>query len=362
MPSWECLRKSAAESQSSVNQYFTSGVLICHGIGCWRCYQGGSTNYFLTPPCPLKWKVVVFLGRDCRKDLDYFPKVVNFYEDDKIFDLLDEYGPLGVTVYDCILTIVYSNGYYANLSKDKLSKMVIRKIGNKWIKSQKAVVQVIDYCADLGLFDKDLMLQNIITSVGIQKRYHMIAVKLLKRRLYSTQYWLLDENGEPLLNTPIFPIDSEENSISTEEISKSSEEMQVKEKESKRKGILYKREPDIPTEESLDAAFARFVGFRKDINKPLTADGAELIKKELGRIGCDAKERIAILDQSIMNHWTGVYPLKKKRPVKDSTAKPKNQFHNFDQRDTDYDALMLKQVREWAGEGAGNEGNTPEDT
>ena len=82
-------------------------------------------------PVLFKWKVVVFLGRDCRKDLDYFPKVVNFYEDDKIFDLLDEYGPLGVTVYDCMLSIVYSNGYYANLSKDKLSKMVIRKIGNK---------------------------------------------------------------------------------------------------------------------------------------------------------------------------------------------------------------------------------------
>lgn len=27
-----------------------------------------------------------------------------------------------------------------------------------------------------------------------------------------------------------------------------------------------------------------------------------------------------------------------------------NQFHNFEQRDTDYDALMLKQVREWVGE------------
>ncbi|MCC8025804.1 MAG: DnaD domain protein [Clostridium sp.] len=27
-----------------------------------------------------------------------------------------------------------------------------------------------------------------------------------------------------------------------------------------------------------------------------------------------------------------------------------NQFHNFEQRDTDYDALMLKQVREWVGQ------------
>ena len=39
--------------------------------------------------------------------LTYYPKMLDFYEDDKIFDLLDEYGPLGVTIYDCILCIVY---------------------------------------------------------------------------------------------------------------------------------------------------------------------------------------------------------------------------------------------------------------
>lgn len=33
------------------------------------------------------------------------------------------------------------------------------------------------------------------------------------------------------------------------------------------------------------------------------------------------------------------------------TRKTQNQFHNFKQRDTDYDALMLKQVKEWVGGG-----------
>ena len=42
----------------------------------------------------------------------------------------------------------------------------------------------------------------------------------------------------------------------------------------------------------------------------------------------------------------------------ESTAKgSKNQFHNFDQRDMDYDALMLKQVKDWVAEEA-NERNT----
>ena len=103
-------------------------------------------------------------GAPNKRGLDYFPKMLNFYDDDKIFDLMDEYGPMGVTIYDVILTIVYSQGYFAELSKDKLSRMVIRKIGNKWIKNQRVVVQVIDYCADLGLFDKALLAQNVITS------------------------------------------------------------------------------------------------------------------------------------------------------------------------------------------------------
>lgn len=47
-------------------------------------------------------------GAPNKAALDYFPKMVNFYEDDKIFDLLDEYGPTGgyyIRLYfdDCIL-------------------------------------------------------------------------------------------------------------------------------------------------------------------------------------------------------------------------------------------------------------------
>ena len=206
-------------------------------------------------------------GAPNRKDLDYFPKMVNFYEDDKIFDLLDEYGPLGVTIYDCILTIVYANGYFANLSKDKLSKMVIRKIGNKWIKSKKVVVQVIDRCADLGLFDKDLMLRDIITSVGIQKRYYKIAVRLMKRQLYSTEYWLLDKNGEPLLKSPISLISSEENGINSEGNSHSSEESTLKIKENKIKQNTTIEGSRIFSEENLEQAFQRFMEHRARLGK-----------------------------------------------------------------------------------------------
>ena len=286
-------------------------------------------------------------GRDCRKDLDYFPKMVNFYEDDKIFDLLDEYGPLGVTIYDCILTIVYSNGYYANLSKDKLSKMVIRKIGNKWIKSQKVVVQVVDYCADLGLFHKDLMLQNIITSVGIQKRYYKIAVKLMKRRLYSKEYWLLDENGEPLLKSPISPISSEENGINSEENSHSSEESPLKIKENKRNKKKEYREFCISSEEMLNEAFLRFANHRERIGKPLNEETVSLLTEELKKLGKTTQEQVEILNRSVMNGWSGIFPLR--TGVSERMAEGKehrNQFQDFPQRQTDYDALIMSELKE----------------
>ena len=180
-------------------------------------------------------------GAPNKKGLSYFPKMIDFYEDDKVFDLLDRYGPLGVTVYDCILCIVYKQGYYAEISLDKLSRMITRMIGNKWVKGQKAVVQVVHFCSEIGLIDDDLMTENIITSVGIQRRYYEIAVKRMKRQLYSDKYWLLrnGEEEEPFLNAPKNRITSEENRITSEENKNSSEESPIEIKE--------KRNIDIDT-------------------------------------------------------------------------------------------------------------------
>ena len=176
-------------------------------------------------------------GAPNKPGLTYFPKKLDFYEDDKIFDLLDKFGPLGVTIYDCILCIVYKNGYYAEIPLDKLSRMITKMIGNKWVKNQKAVVQVVHFCSEIGLLDDDLMTKNIITSVGIQRRYYEIAVKRMKRQLYSKEYWLLEdeESEKPLLNVPKNGITSEENRITSEENRITSEENPIEIKENKNK-------------------------------------------------------------------------------------------------------------------------------
>ncbi len=175
------------------------------------------------------------MARPPKKSLDYFPKDVNFYDDDKIIDLLDEYGPVGVTVYDVILTLVYKNGYYLEIPVSKLATLIVRIIGSKWIRQKDFVVRVIDYCADIGLFDNALLAQNVITSEGIQRRYSEITVR---NKVDISKYWLLKKNvcstvgdstPEKIVSVTETPV------IVTETPVIVTETMSIKEKENKEK-------------------------------------------------------------------------------------------------------------------------------
>lgn len=273
-------------------------------------------------------------GAPNKKGLAYFPKMIDFYEDDKIFDLLDRYGPLGVTVYDCILCIVYKHGYYAEIPLDKLSKMIIKMIGNKWVKSQKAVVQVVHFCSEIGLLDDDLMTENIITSVGIQRRYYEIAVKRMKRQLYTDQYWLLGkaEDGEPLLNAPSKRTNSEEKRISSEEIRDSSEESALEIKENK-------NIDNIAFPPELERAFQMYLLVRKSNFGEIAEEQIQALRDDLVNLSDKEEERIAIVKKATASGWKSFYKTEKKREASRSGKGKAKDNNNFERRQYDMDAL-----------------------
>lgn len=273
-------------------------------------------------------------GAPNKPGLTYFPKMLDFYEDDKIFDLLNEYGPLGVTIYDCILCIVYKNGYYAEIPLDKLSKMIIKMIGNKWVKNQKVVVQVVHFCSDIGLIDDALMTENIITSVGIQRRYYEIAVKRMKRQLYSDKYWLLDKEKkeEPLLNAPIIQDSSEINGINSEEIQITSEKSPIEIKENK--SIYIFPNPEV------ERAFQLYIVCREKNGEHLTEEQITLLRKEVLSISLDEAEQLASIKKATVSNWKSFYPVsKKKKEVPKQKSSGKNKFNNFESRNYDFDSL-----------------------
>lgn len=273
-------------------------------------------------------------GAPNKKGLTYFPKMIDFYEDDKIFDLLDRYGPLGVTVYDCILCIVYKHGYYAEIPLDKLSKMIIKMIGNKWVKSQKAVVQVVHFCSEIGLLDDDLMTKNIITSVGIQRRYYEIAVKRMKRRLYTDQYWLLGkaEEGESLLNAPFNGINSDENRISSEENQNNSEESTLEIKENK-------NIDNIAFSSELERAFQMYLLVRKKNFGEIEEEQIQALREDLLSLSDKEEERIAIVKKATASGWKSFYRTEKKRESFSRAKGKVKDNNNFERRKYDFEAL-----------------------
>lgn len=267
-------------------------------------------------------------GAPNKPGLTYFPKMLDFYEDDRIFDLLDEYGPLGVTVYDCILCIVYKHGYYAEIPLDKLSKMIVKMIGNKWVKSQKAVVQVVHFCSEIGLLDDDLMTKNIITSVGIQRRYYEIAVKRMKRQLYSDKYWLLnkEENAEPLLTVQKNQISSEVNRINSEENRITSEESAQKEKENKNIHTTA-----FPPE--LEIEFQRYLRIRANHHGDIGQEQIQALRDTLLSLSSDINEQISIVQQSASGGYRSLFPVDGRKKKESKQTKKKNDFNNFQGRE-----------------------------
>lgn len=57
-------------------------------------------------------------------------------------------------------------------------------------------------------------------------------------------------------------------------------------------------------------AFNDFLAMRKKIKKPATERAVKLLLSKLEKMSDNEQERIAIIDQSIINCWQDLYPLK----------------------------------------------------
>jgi DnaD/phage-associated family protein len=111
---------------------------------------------------------------------------------------------------------------------------------------------------------------------------------------------------------------------------------------------LTDRKPGEQEKATIDRWFTTY-GFTKELvleacNRTMNATHspsfqyAERILSDWKKAGVKSMRDVAELDQ---HHQT------KTRPSARSQKKPTNQFHNFEQRDTDYDATVLDDVMTW---------------
>lgn len=68
-----------------------------------------------------------------------------------------------------------------------------------------------------------------------------------------------------------------------------------------------------PEDPKLNQTVEDFIAFRKGIKAPMSEKAVELMLKKLDGMTRDNDEKIAILEQSIVNGWKGVFPLRQEQ-------------------------------------------------
>jgi predicted phage replisome organizer len=93
----------------------------------------------------------------------------------------------------------------------------------------------------------------------------------------------------------------------------------------KKKTKEQKKEPKIFSDDpELNQAILSFIDFRKSIKKPMTDHAVDLLIKKLNEMSPSIEDQIEIINQSIMNGWQGVFPLKDQGR---STQSVKHPYH-----------------------------------
>lgn len=127
------------------------------------------------------------MGRNRIKGLEFFPFDVDYFSDIKVRKLIKYQGGKAVTVYLCLLCMIYKEGYYMKWDKE-LPFIISENTGF----DEAYIQEVIECCMRLGLVSERLFKSSqVVTSRGIQQRYQRICAR--ERRLSTiTDYSLID--------------------------------------------------------------------------------------------------------------------------------------------------------------------------
>ena len=129
------------------------------------------------------------------------------------------------------------------------------------------------------------------------------------------------------------------NNVSVTETNATDKEEDI-EKEKKEKK---KKEPKVFSDDSdLNRAILAFMEFRKSIKKPMTDQAVDLLIKKLNDMTSYIPEQIEIINQSIVNGWQGVFPLK------NDQAQTVRQGYHKQTKAEELDEFY-KMASEWAG-------------
>lgn len=134
------------------------------------------------------------MARPVKLGLDYFPTDTDILKNIKIRKLIRKYRELGFVLYLQLLTDIYRNSYFIELSDE-----YIFDLADQFHKRDKTILEMIDFMVEVDLFNKNLRNILILTSPSIQKRYFTVKGNSYKGLEKDLLYILIPLSTEKLL-------------------------------------------------------------------------------------------------------------------------------------------------------------------
>ena len=157
--------------------------------------------------------------------------------------------------------------------------------------------------------DRLVTTQKIRTCVKILKNMQFLTIKTTSHyTLITIEKYNLYQNGDSYINKPSNKALTKHQQSPNKALTTNNNVKNVK-KDKKGKNVIEEKGIFLKT-------WNDFKIMRKKIKKPMTERAEELLLDKLKKLNNDKDTQIAILNQSIMNCWQNVYPLKVDNSIK----------------------------------------------
>ena len=261
------------------------------------------------------------MARPIKKGLDYFPFDID-WKKGALEYLYCMYGILGVAVIKLSLEprIYGGEGYFVEYN-ERSSLIFSNEFGDQLSvidtrdkKRPEIYDEIVRSAIEYGIFDKEMYKKyGILTSADIQETY--VRAKEKSQRVEMESRYLLLSDVKIPKNVELIGVYGEETPVSSPE--NSTKESKVKKsivnksKEEKRKNGGYDEILSVIEDEELKSLYYEFIKMRKMIKSPMTDRALiTLIDKVNSLEPVSIERRKQLLENSIVNNWKSVYPLK----------------------------------------------------
>ncbi len=249
------------------------------------------------------------------KDAYYFSHDANAKDDPKCVLLIEQLGLEGYGIFWVLIETLRDQPEY------KYPIALIPALARRYNTTTQKVEAVVRSYGLFEITNDEFFFSNSLNGRMSHLEYkRQLAVEAGKRSAEKRKQ-------QQLLNSGSTDVQPTFNDRSTSKVNKSKVNKSKVNKSKVNKNIY----SDVPLE--LLEPLKDFEEMRKKIKAPMTDKARTMMLNNLNKLSNgDNQKAIEILNQSTMNCWKGLFPLKEDKKVEQQSPKS-NKFHNFEQRD-----------------------------